>query len=521
MSKPYQKSIDKAKEIMTLFANKRVVLVYSAPQNGKTDLCNEVAYQWIMDNPANVFLFDCGLSSTYLRNQQNKRIEDFRKVGAFGAAPLYCNQWLGRKAFHLNDSNVRKSQTSKVISEINGALDQGAEKILIIRDEADFASGDDSSNFYKLLDTINFSGDDRLYLMLVTATPAVILDGINNKSLDANTCFLEEDKGYYSLADHYKRVLVEETFDPIKDECDFDEKLNDYKNSFDGRYYVLRYTGRSKVKLINKIKTFGIEVNHYNCHDGNIADFAEDLKTPPSEPTIALIDRSYSAGATLDEKCNDNIWIWHDAPFDKNDRSSIQSAARPTGYKKPFDFPILMDLDSLALWTSMHNDFKNKTPIWRIAEKHRGQTQGNLMKKQRGKKFKFRFVGVANSQQDKIYQNAKNNGDVYVYGTSRTSTNVGLAAKCWVEAGGDKCSTTQPISLRGLTGTETGTTHIAIHYNGDTQGKVLKHDADFAGAEPNKYAGCYVIFERISQANQLVMDNKTIYSNGNVFGNAA
>jgi len=517
---PYQKSIDKAKEVITLLQNNRCVLIYSAPQNGKTDLCNEVCHQWIQQSPKNTFLFDCGLSSTYLRNQQTDRIKNFRKNGAFGTGSLDCGQWLGRTAFHLNDSNINsKAQTSRVISEIENALKAGAEKIQLIRDEADFATADELSNFYKALDRINFSGDDRLHLLLVTATPAVVLDGINSKSIKPLVCYLPEEDGYYSLADHYNRGLVEEAFDPTKETEKFDEKLNKYKESFDGDYYVLRYTGRSRTKLTKKIESFGIKVRSYNCHDNNIADFAEDLKTPTNEPTVALIDKSYSAGATLDKKCNDNIWIWHDAPFDKNDRSSIQSAARPTGYKPPFDFPILMDLDSLNLWTEMHNDFKNGMPVKQIAEKHRGQTHGSLMKKKSVKNFKYRYVGIAKSQQDKNYQHAKNNGGVYVYSTGRTTSNVGLAAKCWIEEGGDKCSKTHEFSLHGITGTRRDWKHIAIHYNGESG--VSEHDKDLACAKPEKYAGRYVIFERIPQPEEVIMDNKTIFSNESLFKKTA
>lgn len=488
MNQPYPKSETCSAVILNQFQNgTQIVGVVSPMQNGKSDLMAELSYQWIQDKNR-VFIVDAGLSSVYVRDQQEKRFLEHRQEDEYNR-PLDCSQWLGKKIYHLPDSN--KLNESDYLKQIKSASSKGKE-VLIIRDEADFGSGN-GSNLEKFLIELDLKNNPNIKLLLVTATPQVLFEGMKRGVLKAQICYLPTEKGYYGLIDHYNNGLLKQTFDPNlrRNHHRTIKLLKDYQSNFNKKAYVVRVTARSKKYFHGILDTLGISSKEYSYRSDNIKDFAEDLKTPFSEPTVLILDRSYSAGATLEAACNKNIWIWHDAPFNKNDRASAQSAARPCGYKKPFDFPILMDMQSFDKWAQMIVAFEKGTNIQNIVDNHSNQTQGHLQKntKPRGH-YEYQHQ-TSTYGKDQVYKNLHNNGRIRPWSVqSRKDEVTQKAFEQWKALGGPNNKSWIRLSLNGA---NTGEKYVAIEDN-----------------------GTYHIFERKWVLGKSETVNNTVYTDPNV-----
>ena len=352
----YQKSRDAAQEAVEKFKKgSQCVGVYAPFQSGKMQATCEIAYQFVNNFDCSGFVFDCGTSDKGLQRQQGARIKNYRAEPFEFYGDLF-KKLIGQKAFHLPNSNKKSKKDSEIAVVIKGAIAEGYKNILLIRDEADFAAGD-ASNLQKLLKAIDFPKETKIFLCIVTATPYPILHAAKERNFKVDWVVPKIGSDYYGLNQHHKRGLILQTYNPVKDTDTFNKDMKSYVTNFKDKYYVLRCTSRKQNSIFEIAAQKGIKVKEYNSREGNILELKEDLKTPCNKPTLVLINRSYGAGITLDKECNNNIYRWHDAPFNKNDRASVQSAARSTGYKDPFDFQILMDLKSYKRWEVMDTAF--------------------------------------------------------------------------------------------------------------------------------------------------------------------
>jgi len=517
----YQKNMTAAQSVLSHFQNgSHLVLLCSKPQNGKTATISELAYQFTYGSFGlnNGVAFDAGISSRHLLEQQTERIKNYRKKkGGWNfnqrSGPLK-DKLIG--IFHLPNSNSKKGKKACVpetVEAVKKAFDGGCEKILIIRDECDFGSADES-NFATFLKQVDFKNDDRLYMCIVTATPGPILDASKRENIELKIVYLPTDNGYYGLSDHLKKGKVNETYCPTKDSDRFEDDLKDYKKNFNGAAYVLRFTKKDKDFIRQAALGAGIGIQEYSYHDDNIKHFAEDLKTPFEAPALLVIDKSYSAGITLEDSCNNNIYRWHDAPFAKNDRASVQSAARPFGYKTPFDFEMLMDLDSLCEWMQMNDNFESGN--YKEAINNTNMMQGEIMKRKRNQNsYVYEFQGVFPSVREmkKYFENKHINSNIhYPYRTSWTSQNISKAVNSWVNSGAEQMNRADQISLPGLHGTSEKHSYCSLVVNKHSGNP--KHSSDWDKI-PSEYHGKVILFRRIKQTKD-VMENNSLYNSKGV-----
>ena len=428
--KIYSNQRKAALKIYDLLLNgKETLFLVAEPQSGKTGavvkaLCwykNEVE----SEGKTFIFIYDIGLSSRVVLEEN---YNDFKKYNNSSLIQVM----LGRKAWHLPNNNVKGDvdDTSDMIKKLKKKLGKLEDKgikdkgvvIVLVRDEADFAAKHESNQdkLLRQLGELSSHDDIDVQTLFVTATPEPLVAAAQSKKYNANQfVYMEPGTGYYGFKQAYADGRIQDSFSINDERIRFLDIAMDYKKEFDSnpKHFVIRLNnGADKDAALDVFKELGIDVELFSCKgapERPIAEFSTELLWPPEDPTVLVIDRSYTAGARLSPQCCRNIWVWFDAQFKTSEAAAIQSSARPLGYEKDeFKFKIYTNVQAVEMQIKQYDKFEDLDSL-RKTDKHlkslpilNSTTTKRIGASTQTEKIIWRFVD--NASKDEDWKSSKN-----------------------------------------------------------------------------------------------------------------